>query len=501
MATDISGLLQDSVDVTDNGHLETSPMTLPKVIASVARLKELVKGDRTITAHGQRHSQGGQSLRDDAVAVDLDLLQGVAINGDARYSEPHVVVDAGATWDRLHRKLHQYGKVTGNRHLAPVTHQSSPYFSIGGSLAVNCHGRDPRHGPLSESVLSLKVLKADGTPEDLVRDPHGSPLMAMILGGYGAGGLILSATLKLKPECILDLEYSKPIPIKNYCRRVKEFMDEPHQTAVLHHYAWLSCGEGDDLLTKAVSVESVKLDDDVPDPHDRVKRLHPMYDDDLSDEGLLDDDMLSAIYHRYRQLTPSAIGARWAGLVAQIRLASQGPMRQLNAMRSPVRFTQSLPYLVGSETWVDLMQEYFVPPTHLQSFIQGAKALIEAAQNDKTLKLLTCTARALQADTTTLLSYAREGTRCSVVINFSAPLALARRFEEDGNKLTGVMRDLIDLAYGFGGSFYPCYGRFATPEQFKRAFGEGHVQSAIDLRAQMDPHKKFTNKFLDFYLP
>jgi hypothetical protein len=488
-------------EVTDNGHLETSPMTLPGVVASVAGLKHLRDGDKTITAYGQRHSQGGQSLRDHALAVDLDLLQDIAIQGDPRFAEPHVLVQAGATWDRLHRKLHQHGRVAGNVHWAPVTHQSSPHFSIGGSLAVNCHGRDPRQGPVSESVLALTVLKATGEPESLVRAPDGSPppLMAMVLGGYGAGGLILDATLRLKHECILDLRYSEPMHYRDYCRRVYDFMTGPNPPSVLHHHAWLSCGAGQQLLTHAVSVESVKLADDVPDAHDRGKRLHPNYLDQLTDEGLLDDDMLSAIYHRYRQFSVAEIGAHWQDLVGQIRLASQGPMRQLNAMRSPVRFTQSHSYLVGKETWVDLMQEYFVPPNQLASFIEGARLVIEMAQSAGTMKLLTCTARALQEDKTTLLRYARGGPHCSVVFNFGAPLALAKGFRDESNALVVAVRALIDLAHRCQGSYYPCYGRFADPARFVCAFGQNQVQQLIDLRQQVDPGKKFSNHFLDCY--
>ena len=127
---------------------------------------------------GMRHCQGRQAaVPDQAVGRKRMLLtetmnRMVGIAPDKKT----VTVQGGATWSEVHQYVGPHG-------LAPKVHQSSAHFTVGGSISVNCHGRDPRWGPISNTVVSMKVLC--GTGEVVDTSPTTRPdLFRAVIGGY-----------------------------------------------------------------------------------------------------------------------------------------------------------------------------------------------------------------------------------------------------------------------------------------------------------------------------
>lgn len=483
-------------EVTDNGYLESCPMTLPGVIRSDADIQGLLsRGREIVTAHGRRHSQGGQSLCREALSVDLDRLQAVSIDDAAGTA----TVQAGATWDDLHQALWRHP----GRRFAPTTHQSSPGFSIGGSLAVNCHGRDPRQGPLSESVLALELMMANGSPRTVRRGEagDGGDLFRTVLGGYGACALILGATLRLKEERQVKLE-DEILEASDYARWLAQDM-APGKALPPFHHAWLNCAGDKTLFTRAICIAG--KDAGAPERGDPEKLRKP-----LDNESLINDDMLSVIYRAYRDAPASDRGRIWERFTREfvIKMTSSGSKRTLNLMRAPVRFTETRPHVpIGqADEEVDLMQEYFVPVARLGAFIEAARAILVDAQARDVLHVLSSTVRLTQADTTTLLPYAPGAARACVVINFKTRRAQAARFEDDTSPLTGVLRALVDAARAEGGSYYLCYGRFARRDQFEAAFaatgpnGSGLRERWQAVRQAVDPQHRFDNHFLRQFL-
>src|SRR5262249_35995246 len=66
-----------------------------------------------------------------------------------------VIAGPGATWRQIQTALSPHGR-------AVRVMQDSNIFSLGGSLSVNVHGKDPRFGSLIESVNYFKVVTMDG---------------------------------------------------------------------------------------------------------------------------------------------------------------------------------------------------------------------------------------------------------------------------------------------------------------------------------------------------
>ena len=89
--------------------------------------------------------------------------------------------------------------------------QSYNDFTIGGSLSVNVHGRYLGHGPIIETVKEITVVTADGSLLTASRMIH-PDLFAAAIGGYGAMGIIVEATLELtdnqkleRKQCLIPL--------------------------------------------------------------------------------------------------------------------------------------------------------------------------------------------------------------------------------------------------------------------------------------------------------
>ena len=70
--------------------------------------------------------------------------------------------------------------------------QSSNIFSVGGSISVNAHGRDPRYGPLIETINQMKIMLFNGVVKTIGPNQN-TDLFQAITGGYGLLGIILEA--------------------------------------------------------------------------------------------------------------------------------------------------------------------------------------------------------------------------------------------------------------------------------------------------------------------
>src|SRR5262249_1654120 len=126
---------------------------------------------------------GGQALSPSGLQLDLTNLDGVQWLAKTQSA----LAGAGATWRDVQTVAAQQGR-------AVAVMQDSNIFTLGGSLSVNAHGKDPRFGPLAETVEAVRLLLADGSV--LTCSPTtNSEVFAAVLGGYGQLGVVTQVQL------------------------------------------------------------------------------------------------------------------------------------------------------------------------------------------------------------------------------------------------------------------------------------------------------------------
>jgi decaprenylphospho-beta-D-ribofuranose 2-oxidase len=469
------------VDLTG---LDEVPMHDAPVVESQDHAARLLQQalDRGFSIAGMRHSQGGQTALKDGRMLITEALSRVGTPSGSGSPNGHIDVEAGAVWSAVHRRISPVG-------LATQVQQSSAQFSIGGSLAVNCHGREVRWGTVSQSVESITVLDHRGrlikaSPTDNLE------IWRTVLGGYGAGAMIVSARLRLTTNDMLQ-RYMEPCGLSDYQILLQSVDDRtfdstyrPSQGPLQLHHGWLNCTERgylDDVL-----VYNARRDKPMSGVNGAV--VHPYQ---LRTEGWgtsellragwvaarLDNDFRKFVWTQLKHKTPATLG----------------PLSRLDFLREEIMFTSSQADAKG----VDLLQEYFVPVPKLAQFVRHLREDIfpyDARGKETGISLQSCTVRYVRGDTLAdgpLLSYCPGQARAAVAID-----AHVGRTPHGDLKPEAVKRfgKAIALTLMVGGTFYLPYRQFATLDQIREGF-KGFDDWRQEVR-RIDPDKRFYSEFL-----
>ncbi len=135
-------------NVTGLYAVEVARVETPRKTADAAALLKAWPG--RVAIGGGRYSMGGQIGITGGLHLDMrQMNQLIAL----RPNERLVRVQAGMRWRDLQDHLDPLG-------LAIKTMQSYANFTVGGSVAVNAHGRYIDHGPIGHTVRALKLVLA-----------------------------------------------------------------------------------------------------------------------------------------------------------------------------------------------------------------------------------------------------------------------------------------------------------------------------------------------------
>jgi hypothetical protein len=144
----------------------------------------------TVSLMGAGHCSDGQQFREQTVLLDLRGLNRVlAVDEEAGVA----TVEAGVTWEGLVEHLRARQSRWGIHLKQTLLNKAT----IGGSVAVNIHGRKISSPPLIRYVRSLSLVDASGTLRVCSRE-RDHELFRLVIGGYGAFGVVYSVELDLR---------------------------------------------------------------------------------------------------------------------------------------------------------------------------------------------------------------------------------------------------------------------------------------------------------------
>ena len=177
-------------------HLVVRPSSVDATVACVAAV---TGAGHALTVRGGGHSYTGGygPTRPSTVILDMSALDRVVEINEA---DGWVTAEAGCTWRTLHDALAAVGRRTP--FFGPL---SGIVATVGGTASQNAaFFGSARHGPMSECVLGLDVVTADGTLIRLgatkeggfARD-FGPDAVGLFLGDSGAFGVKLRITMRL----------------------------------------------------------------------------------------------------------------------------------------------------------------------------------------------------------------------------------------------------------------------------------------------------------------
>jgi FAD/FMN-containing dehydrogenase len=437
-------------DVTGLNPIRVAQTVEPRSVGEISRLVREHHGP--ICIGGARHSQGGQIATDGCLFLDMRAMNRVlAFDPQAR----RITVEAGITWRGIQETIDPHD-------LSLKVMQTYSNFTVGGSLSVNAHGRYVGQGALASSVASFDMVLADVSVITANRLQN-CDVFDGAIGGYGGLGVIVAVTLDLVPDTPI-VRVVKPMPLAGYRNYFVSRVRSAPQ--VVFHNADLYPPDYNEVTAVTWFATDSKVT-----VAERLAPLHPATSEDRFLLGWLSDGPFGKQIREYLY-DPAQYAVHrveWRNYEASYDTATleRGPRDRRTSV----------------------LQEYFVPVVHFDSFVAHMAKILRAAHAN----VLNVSIRHALPDRETLLAWAPE-EMFSFAIYFEQGTQA-----RDRAAVYRWTNALIDAALAEGGTYYLPYQLVATREQFLRAYPAAPRFFAI--KARLDPACKFRNRLWDRYDP
>ncbi|MDQ0860664.1 FAD-binding protein [Bacillus sp. V2I10] len=443
--TDVSGLMPIKIDKVIKG----------KEIDSFKKaINEAIETNKKISIAGKQHSQGGHTYYKDAIVLDMTSYNKI-LNFDKKNKT--ITVQSGATWDDIQRFVNPHG-------LAVKVMQSQNIFTVGGSMSVNVHGRDIRHGSLIDSIQSFRLLNADGEIVRVSRTEN-DELFPLVIGGYGLFGVILDAEISLTDD---ELYVMKTIALdyKEYADYFKQAVGGNENVRM--HLARISTAP--DSFLSEMYVTNYELAGD--------QGARTEYDELSEEKNAALMKFLLGLSRNYDW----GKNAFWNAQKSYFLKKEDSYITRNNVMRSESEF---LEYEHESNT--DILQEYFVPVDAFPQYVDSLRKTL----TEEELNLFNITIRYVDHNEDAVLSYSRDDM-------FAFVLLINQGLSDDEIKKTrNMIRKMIDVTLSFGGTYYLPYQPYPTKEQMKRAYPR--TDEFFGQKRTYDEKEIFMNYFYEEY--
>lgn len=435
-------------DVSQINPIAVERIAKPTSVDEIQRLVREAKGP--VSIGGARHSMGGQIATEHALFLDMrDFDDVLVLDVEART----IKVQTGITWRKIQETIDRHD-------LAVKVMQSYANFTVGGSLSVNGHGRYVGQGSLVSTVRSIAVVLADGSLVQASRTENADVFRGAI-GGYGAIGVIVEATLDLAPNQPMARE-SRRMPLVEY----KKFFDEKirgSQTAIFHN-ADIYPPAYDEVM--AITWSATDRPVTIPD------RLVPIGGSHLVERlaYLWMSEVPYGKESRARFLDPWRLRGSpvvWRNYEASYDVSELEPV-------SRTRSTY-------------ILEEYFIPVASFEAFTARMRTIFDRHRPN----VINVSIRHASPDADSTMAWAREESFAFVIYYKQGVSPAAQKAVGEWT------RELIDAALANGGTYYLPYQLHATREQFQRAYPR--AEELFALKRRLDPAYRFRNKLWDKY--
>lgn len=173
-----------------NGMIDRRPSLIVRP-TSIAEVMQVVRAarefDLLVSVRGGGHSVSGKSVADDALMIDLSLMNSIQVNPGARSA----VVQGGAKWGEFDRECERYQLATTG---GVVSSTGVGGLTLGGGIGWLMG----KHGLSCDNLVSADLVSADGSHLS-VGESQNEDLFWAIRGGGGNFGIVTALEFRVHP--------------------------------------------------------------------------------------------------------------------------------------------------------------------------------------------------------------------------------------------------------------------------------------------------------------
>jgi FAD/FMN-containing dehydrogenase len=442
-------------------HSRLNPTRVAEVVspASTEEVAEIVKRagreGKAISISGSRHAMGGQQFGSGTLHISTAKLKAVL----SLDSEKGLLrAQAGAEWPEIIAYLIESQRGREKQWAIVQKQTGADRLSLGGALSANAHGRGLRFRPIIQDVESFTLVDARGKILNVSRAEN-SELFRLAIGGYGLFGVITEVELRLMPRAKLK-RVVEVVALEDLPGKVKERLAEGF---LYGDFQYKTDEAAEDFMRVGVfsAYRPVSADTPIPEAQKRLTRQR-WYD--LLLLAHTDKSKAFETYSRYYLSTDGQV--YWSDL----HQASEYLDDYVEYLK------KARPDLSAGSL---MISELYVPRDRVADFVHG----VIAESRKEPFGIVYGTMRLIERDDESYLAWAKKDYAC-VIFNL--------RVEHSKGGIRKAGRDfrrLIDLALALDGSFFPTYHRWATKDQWLKAFPQ--LPEFLKLKLKYDPEERF----------
>ena len=452
-------------DVSRLNQTEIYSLFYPRTINDLQYLVSKARSEgRTISLRGQAHTMGSQTLpsrkrNTTNYVCDLKYLNRVEYDETTK----EVLVEAGATWTHVIKKLNFYGR-------SPVVMQSYCTFSAAGTISVNAHGITSDDA-MCQSVLNIQFIDSDGNLRECNREQD-SELFSLIIGGYGLFGIITKLKLKTVANVKTSLEYIR-LQSDDFHRYYEQFLDD---STIEIKIARVDLVRPNNILMFVFRQETGTFGT-VADLSDEARVMHPR-------QHLIYTYL--AQKHIFRRIRFAA--EKILGRSLDLVYSTDRNTTMYESAKPMALLYQPLIYY--DDTFI--LQEYFIPKQNFLQWFNPLKEILK--QKHQFVSLLNLTIRFVKKDQLTFLSYTKQSDSYAFVFYFRI-----KRNSQGDQQVQQIHQQLIQLAFQCQGTFYLPYRQHYSFQQIQQSYPM--FEQFIQKKFTYDPTGLFSNDWFEHFLP
>ncbi len=425
-----------------------------------------------ISIKGGGFSMGGQTIAEKGVVIDMTKLNRITSYDP---QQKIVSVQGGASWRQVQETIDK-------DNLSIKVMQSYNNFSVAGSLGVNVHGRYVGFGPIISTVREIKIMLSNGDIKTASRSDN-SDLFYGAIGGYGALGIILEATLELTPNRKIE-RFVRDFKGNSLAQTTREYIE--HFAEDIENNPGAVMTNADLYPPNYTTIRSSTYVDSYK-PLTTEERMQPSVKSPTFFSELMAS--MDQLYNKIK-LIRGAIVAPHELDQEKVVMQNWEASYDVNGLMSLNDRYPILRTLFPFSNRKSLLQEYFIPRDQLPAFIEKMKTIFK----EYNVNVSNVSIRHVPKNTESVLSWSKE-EGFALVIYYTQTYGFRPNKHLAKAKLW--TQKMLNEVINSGGSFYLPYQVYASREQFEKAYPRHKEFYA--LKRKYDPNSRFTNNMWQAY--